>query len=95
MMIYVDNLMNCIKNNNWRYSQSCHMIADNTEELLRFAKSIGLKPQWIQFKGTYKEHFDLNTSKREKAIAAGAQSITTIDFIKIIKERRELSLSTP
>lgn len=34
-----------------------------TEELLEFAARIGLKPEWIQHAGTWKEHFDLMGEK--------------------------------
>lgn len=52
----------------------CHMYADTTEELIKMAISIGLRPEWIQNKGCSPgdEHFDLTPGKRRLAINAGA-----------------------
>lgn len=43
MAVYVDDLMACVPNPNWRWNQSCHLIADSLDELHAFAKSIGMK----------------------------------------------------
>lgn len=53
----------------------CHMIADSTEELLDMADRIGVARRWIQHAGTHHEHFDIATSKRRLAVAAGAVEI--------------------
>lgn len=52
-----------------------HLMADTTEELVEFARKLGLKPEWIQYEGTVREHFDVVESKRKKAIALGAVSM--------------------
>lgn len=58
-------------------SQWCHLTADSTEELLAFAKLIGLRRTWIQHPATPTEHFDLTLGKRNQAVAAGAIEITS------------------
>jgi hypothetical protein len=54
----------------------CHMLADTTEELLAMADRIGVARQWIQYPGTYREHFDIALSKRALAVHHGAIEIT-------------------
>ena len=46
--------------------------AAGTDELVAFAKKLGLKPEWIQRAGKPSEHFDLVASKRDKALRLGA-----------------------
>jgi len=70
MAVYVDDAFIPAKvgrlNSRW-----CHMMADTKEELLAMAKKIGLKPEWIQYPDTWKEHFDLTENKRKQAVRAG------------------------
>ena len=57
-MIYIDKPKKC------SFGRSSHMISDNSsEELINFAKKIGLKIEWIQKRGKYDEHFDVMNSK--------------------------------
>lgn len=63
----------------------CHMIADETQELLDMAASIGLAHKWIQKKGTPKEHFDVSLGYRAKAIAVGAIEIDRRKLAELIK----------
>lgn len=57
---------------------SSHLISDlegeaGTRELTEFAFRLGMKPEWIQYPGTWKEHFDVMNSRYAKAVALGAQ----------------------
>lgn len=52
-----------------------HLMADTPEELLAFAKKLGLSPRWIQHQGTPLEHFDVTEPKRQKALKLGAVPI--------------------
>jgi hypothetical protein len=61
-----------------------HMIADTTDELMNMADLIGVSRRWVQYSGTWREHFDVSMSARVKAIQAGAVEITM----------RELSMKT-
>jgi hypothetical protein len=78
MAVYVDPMQPTPKNRNWRYSEGCHLVADSRAELIRFARRIGLHPDWIQ-KGEdpIHVHFDLTRAMRVRAVAAGALQFKT------------------
>lgn len=52
-----------------------HLMADTTEELVAFAKRIGMNPRWIQKAGTPIEHFDVTEPRRQHALRLGAVAI--------------------
>lgn len=66
----------------------CHMLADTTAELLAMADTIGVDRKWIQYPGTFREHFDIALSKRALAVKAGALEITWRDAGRIQRARR-------
>lgn len=67
----------------------CHMWADTTEELYAMAARIGVARKWVQYPGTPKEHFDVCKAKRAQAVAAGAQEMTSRDFVTHVRRRRD------
>lgn len=69
-------------------SRWCHMTADTHAELVAMAVKIGLKPRYIQYPGTWKEHFDVTEPKRRQAVAAGAIEVTWKDRIMAMAEKR-------
>jgi hypothetical protein len=75
MTVYVDNMQAPFGN-----MIMCHMFADSSEELLEMADKIGVARKWIQFPGTYKEHFDIALTKRRLAINFGAKEVDWMDF---------------
>jgi hypothetical protein len=81
--VYVDDMMETFG----RMVMS-HMIADSSKELLQMAKKIALPARWIQYPGTYKEHFDVCKTKREAAIFHGAIPITRRELAAKISARR-------
>ena len=87
-MIYVDNAKNSFN----RMVMS-HLSADTTEELLNFAiRDLGLKGEWIQNRGTWKEHFDVSKSKRDVAVKKGAVSMNSHDYVQLMKlSKKQLS----
>lgn len=82
-MVYVDNMKA-----GYGRMIMCHMIADTTEELLDMADKIGVSRKWIQYAGTYREHFDVSKSARAKAVAAGAKEITTMELGRMLSKRQ-------
>jgi hypothetical protein len=73
----------------YRHMKMYHLVADSTEELLDMARKIGVKVMWIQHAGTYKEHFDVCSSKRTAAIKAGAVKITSMELGRMIAARKD------
>lgn len=59
--------------------QSCHMMADTSEELHAFAARLGLKREWCQKEGTMIEHYDLTPTKRAAAVRLGAVEMSGMD----------------
>jgi Protein of unknown function (DUF4031) len=71
MGVYVDDMKAP-----FRGMLMCHMSADSTEELLAMADKIKVARKWIQYPGTYREHFDICLSKRALAVSYGAEEVT-------------------
>jgi hypothetical protein len=71
MPVYVDNMRA-----KFGRMIMCHMRADSTEELLAMADRIGVARKWIQYPGTFREHFDVCLSARAQAVANGAIEVT-------------------
>jgi hypothetical protein len=89
-MIYVDTLMPCIRNRNWRYDQSCHLMCDpgGLHELHKFADKIGLKRSWFQDKAGSTPHYDLSPGVRRYAVTCGAIEIDRDKCVEIIRAWR-------
>jgi hypothetical protein len=71
MSVYVDHILSCVPNKNWRWNHSAHLFADTVDELHAFAARIGLKRIWFQ-DGDYFPHYDLTVNKHTEAVAKGA-----------------------
>ncbi len=68
---------------------SVHLMADSTAELLAFGERLGLRPAWIQHRGTYREHFDVMGKAMIKAARAyGAEQLTRRAFVERYQARR-------
>lgn len=89
MAVYVDTMRAA-----FGLMKMCHMLADTTDELLAMADLIGVDQKWIQYKGTYREHFDIALSKRAMAVAAGAKEVSMTEMGGILRRKRDLK-ATP
>ena len=72
MAVYVDNMFA-------RYGRMrmCHLLADTDAELHAMAARVGVNRRWWQSPTrTAGSHYDIASSKRELALAAGAVAIT-------------------
>lgn len=49
-----------------------HLMADTHDELIDFARRLGLNTRWIQHEGKPLEHFDVTEPKRQAALRLGA-----------------------
>jgi len=91
-MIYVDELINW----NWRIrkqdmGKSCHLFADDLEELISFAAKLGLKKEWVQeiCNGSTLNHYDLTRKKRKLAVENGAKEVDKYFIVNFIKSIRK------
>lgn len=68
MAVYVDEAIW-----QWHGLRWCHLLADDTDELHRFAARLGIKPASYQGPPkTATPHYDLTAYERRQAIAQGA-----------------------
>lgn len=65
-----------------------HLTADTREELLAFARAIGLRPEWRQAWDTRRFHFDVTDQRRRAAIAHGAEEISYPRGMAALLDRR-------
>lgn len=77
-----------------RFKLTAHCSSDlpgeaGTQELLTFARRIGLREAWLQKAGTETEHFDLFDGAITRARNAGAEEITPREFItRVVQPKR-------
>lgn len=83
MPVYVDDMSAA-----YGRMKMCHMIADSREELDAMADAIGVSRRWIQHQGTWREHYDVCLSKRQKAVQLGAVEVTSRALVMRLRERR-------
>lgn len=89
MSVYVDSLMNSPVHAKWRWTQSCHLIADTEDELHAFARRISLRRAWHQPSPPHSvSHYDLNVGRRKAAVAAGAVELDRRAFVEKLREMR-------
>ena len=85
MAVYVDDMMPCTPNANWRWSKSCHLIADSLDELHEFAKQIGMRRSWFQ-NDSRLPHYDLTENRRRMAVKLGAVELDRRGFVSKMRE---------
>lgn len=89
MAIYVDDMRRLARVGRV-YARWSHLFADTHEELMHFARMLGLNPSWIQHEGTHREHFDVVDSKRAGALELGAIPLRyPSDVGTFMREKRE------
>lgn len=87
MSVFVDPIMSHGGSSTFRWRKSCHMYADNLEELHYMAYRIGLKREWFQ-NVTRLPHYDLTESRRVLAVKYGAVETDrrhVVSFMKRLK----------
>jgi hypothetical protein len=82
-MVYIDNF-----NAPFGRMKMCHMVADTTDELLQMVDKIGVQRKWIQYPGTYNEHFDISLGKKKLALANGAKEISIREYAEFCNKRK-------
>jgi hypothetical protein len=86
MTVYVDDMRAAAVIGGTRSTWS-HLIADSSDELAAFATRLALKPGWVQFPGTFREHYDVTESVRRRAIEQGAIPISMRDVGRLLRKR--------
>lgn len=84
MAIYVDEAIWAWQGRKW-----CHLIADDIDELHRFAAGLGLHR--LSYQGppkTASPHYDLTSFERRRAIAYGAQTCDRTAVVMIVRKLR-------
>lgn len=67
--------------------------ADGTRELIAFVGRYGLRPEWIQYAGTYREHFDAREPEGLAMIRASARPASNREIGLLLAARRAASQS--
>lgn len=69
----------------WQGRRWCHLLADDTDELHRFAAILGIKP--ISYQGppkTATPHYDITAYERRLALRAGAISCSREEIVAVL-----------
>lgn len=73
----------------------CHMFADTLDELHEMAAAVGMKRAWFQNHPSL-PHYDLVPSRRQRAVALGAQEVTRREMSEFMRQKRmEATNATP
>lgn len=86
MAVYITPIVPCKRNNDWRWSEVSHLLADTIAELHAFAVILGLKRKWYQPKSS--PHYDLTENKFYKALELGATILMGKDYLDFRSKHR-------
>jgi hypothetical protein len=85
MAVYVDEAIWSKHGRRW-----CHLLADDIDELHRFAARVGLHR--ISYQGppkTPNPHYDLTAVERQRAIAYGATACDRSVIVAVMRQLRQ------
>jgi hypothetical protein len=85
MAVYVDEAIW-----QWQGRKWCHLLADNIDELHRFAATLGLHR--LSYQGppkTSAPHYDLTAWERRRAIAQGAIVCDRAVIVTVLRQLRK------
>ncbi|HEX7693297.1 MAG TPA: DUF4031 domain-containing protein [Pseudolabrys sp.] len=84
MAVYVDQAIWARHGRKW-----CHLVADEIDELHRFASMLGLHRSSYQGPPkTASPHYDLTSYERQRAIAYGATACDRTAVVMIVRKLR-------
>jgi hypothetical protein len=85
MTVYVDDAIW-----NWQGLRWCHLMADDVDELHRFAARLGIHRNSQGPPRTSAPHYDLTSFERARAIALGAKPCRRAEIVAVFRAvRRE------
>ncbi|MDO9410995.1 MAG: DUF4031 domain-containing protein [Pseudolabrys sp.] len=85
MAVYVDDAIW-----DWHGRKWCHLLADDIDELHRFAREIGLHR--ISYQGpprTANPHYDITGFERSRALARGAIASDRTAIVTVLRQLRK------
>src|SRR5579871_6404666 len=62
--------------------------AEGTRELVTFVAEYGMRPGWIQYAGTYREHYDAPEHVGVRMLAAGARQATNREVGELLARKK-------
>lgn len=66
----------------------CHLTADSLDELLRFARRLGLRERWLQDRSRDDRfHFDVTAAVRGFAVRLGAIEVSPLELVELMERR--------
>src|SRR5215467_3475959 len=81
MTVYVDEAIWI-----WQGLKWCHLLADDPDELHRFAARLGIKRSSYQGPpNTSAPHYDLTAYERQRAIAMGARACSRNEIVTVFR----------
>jgi hypothetical protein len=77
-----------------------HVLSDlpgeaGSEELRAFVAVCGVQPRWVQYAGTYREHFDVPPDTAECLLRGGARLATNREVGALLRAKRAGMTSPP
>lgn len=91
MAVYVDEPIWAWQGRKW-----CHLLADDIDELHRFAASLGLHRHSYQGPPkTASPHYDLTGFERRRAIAHGAEPCDRTAVVTLVRSLRRQVAAVP
>lgn len=84
MAVYVDAAIW-----NWQGRKWCHLLADDVDELHRFAQAVGLHR--ISYQGPPRSgnpHYDITGFERSRALALGAIACDRTEIVTVLHQLR-------
>jgi hypothetical protein len=91
MAVYVDNAIW-----KWQGRKWCHLLADDIDELHRFARMLGLHRTSYQGPPkTASPHYDITSMERARAIAFGAVACDRTTIVMVLHRLRRQIMQAP
>jgi hypothetical protein len=67
-----------------------HLAADSVQELHAFARRVGIKRCWFH-RGARWAHYDITAKERDRALAAGADALTSRELVRRARALRTVT----
>jgi hypothetical protein len=70
-----------------------HVLSDQigpegSRELRSFVARFGLRPEWIQYRGSYREHYDVRADTGLEMLASGARPATNREVGRLLAAKK-------